>query len=118
MEKMINCKIRKLTYDEINFLHNFLHNTNLQNIDLSDIDVEEMNDGNMGSLYFINSILKSFRNRGKCLKQQLYFDIDMTEVLVSIDIDLEGNLYELDIWKVNFEPLTNGFFSKALSKPI
>ncbi|MES2010790.1 MAG: hypothetical protein V4468_18090 [Pseudomonadota bacterium] len=71
---------------------------------LADALVEEMDDGGMGSLRFCAS-----DGTPRCLGEQLtekeLLDIDSVPVMVAINLDNRGGLYELDIWKVDFSPL-------------
>jgi hypothetical protein len=66
--------------------------------------VEEMLDGGMGSLLFIDESGRS-RRMGRELVTAEYIDEDQIPVLISINLDEEGDLFELDFWKVNFMPL-------------
>ncbi|HEY1996819.1 DUF6984 family protein [Paraburkholderia sp.] len=71
---------------------------------ISDALVEEMNDGGMGGLRFCASDA-----RPRCLGEQLvereFVDSDGIQVMVVVNLDEHGNLYELDMWKVDFSPL-------------
>lgn len=67
--------------------------------------VTEMNDG-MGSLL----IIPQEQINKKCLfKRQIselkFKDIDNIDVIISLNIDQEGFLFELDIWKMNYEKI-------------
>jgi hypothetical protein len=64
--------------------------------------VEEMNDGGMGSLLFVGSQDRSF---GRSLGEAEFNDADGTLVSVALNADQHGDLFELDIWKVDFSPL-------------
>lgn len=66
-------------------------------------EVEEMDDGGMGSLRFVSS--KPNRRLGKVVAELLYHDEDEVPVLATLYLDTEGELYELDSWKVDFSPL-------------
>jgi hypothetical protein len=68
---------------------------------LSHMHVEEMHDGGMGSLKFVASDQKS-RNLGKTLIEKEFTDSDGTPITVAINLDENGDLFELDIWKVDF----------------
>lgn len=67
-------------------------------------EVEEMLDGGMGSIRFIDEHILQ-RHLGRTLRQAEYRDADGTLVLISIDSDQNGKLFELDFWKVDFSPL-------------
>src|SRR5690606_38262432 len=68
--------------------------------------VSPMNDGKMGSLYLFpdGKIIKN-RFFGKQISEFQFTDLDGIEVIASLNIDSEGKLFELDMWKVNFEKL-------------
>ncbi|MGO4153075.1 DUF6984 family protein [Cupriavidus sp. YAF13] len=70
---------------------------------LADALVEEMDDGGMGSLRFYASDARS-RRLGEQLAKREFVDIDGIPVMVAINLDDHGDLYELDIWKVDFSP--------------
>jgi hypothetical protein len=73
---------------------------------LDNLQVQEMNDGGMGSLrLYPTGDPKIERRLGKSLAQAEFTDDD--EVLVSVVINLDdvGKLYEFDVWKVDFSPL-------------
>ena len=71
---------------------------------LPDLQVEDMSDGGMGSLQFIQPDDRH-RRREKKLVEVEFNDAD--DVLVSAEINLDkfGRLFELDIWKVDCSPL-------------
>ncbi len=64
--------------------------------------VEEMADGGMGSLLFVGS---KDRIYGSTLAEAEFRDDDGTPVIAAINLDSDGQLFELDIWKVDFSPL-------------
>lgn len=65
-----------------------------------------MNDGGMGSLYLLpEGRIVSNRKFGKQISEFQFTDIDGVEVIVSLNVDSDGNLFELDIWKTNFKEL-------------
>jgi hypothetical protein len=66
--------------------------------------VDEMDDGGMGSLRFTSESRRS-RKMGCELLTCEYIDEDQIPVLMSINLDEECQLFELDIWKVNYQPL-------------
>ncbi len=69
---------------------------------LADARVQTMLDGHMGSLRFVGS---SDRCYGRALISVVAHDVDTTPLLISLDLDQHGNLFELDVWKVDFSPL-------------
>ena len=72
----------------------------------NDLVVREMNDGGMGSLALIpKGLEESSRAFGKEVALGEYTDRDGVPVSVAINVDSQGKLYELDMWKVDFGPL-------------
>ena len=66
----------------------------------------EIEDGGMGGLQLIpRGINHRDRIFGEQVSEYVFKDIDGVDVIASLNLDKEGNLFELDIWKVNFEPL-------------
>lgn len=63
-----------------------------------------MNDGGMGSLYFYPERVEG-RRLGRSLVEASFLDKDGIEVRATVNLDTEGNLLELDLWKVDFLPL-------------
>ena len=72
--------------------------------DIDTIFVEDMEDGGMGSLIFINDAHIE-RQLGETISEAEFFDKDGSLVSVALNLDSNGELYELDIWKVNFNKL-------------
>ncbi|TXI01920.1 MAG: hypothetical protein E6Q76_16345 [Rhizobium sp.] len=66
--------------------------------------VEEMDDGGMGSLRFLRSDGGQQR-LGDLLSEREFADSDGVPVMVAVNLDDCGELFELDIWKVDFSPL-------------
>lgn len=68
--------------------------------------VQSMDDGQMGSLrlYPDGNILKK-RIFGKCASEYQFDDVDGIIVIASLYVDNENELFELDIWKTNYESL-------------
>lgn len=68
--------------------------------------VRTMSDGGMGSLYLFyeGEDLKD-RKFGKQVSEFQFKDDDGIDVIASLNLDQNGVLYELDIWKTNFEKL-------------
>ena len=96
---------RCLTSDEINLLK-CLFDASGHTFNIDIITVHEMNDGDMGSLYFPMKEKKySDRMFGKCIIEKTFLDEDGMPISVALNVDKEGILYELDIWRVDFQPL-------------
>ncbi|MFY3135430.1 DUF6984 family protein [Achromobacter xylosoxidans] len=66
--------------------------------------VEEMADGGMGSLRFYYFGQKS-RSFSKKLIEREFIDSDGIPVFVVVNVDECGDIYELDMWKVDFSSL-------------
>jgi hypothetical protein len=68
--------------------------------------VKPMDDGGMGSLFlFPNEGIITNRMLGEQVSEFEFFDKDGIKVIASLNIDQEGNLFELDIWKTDYSPL-------------
>ena len=70
---------------------------------LPDHLVEEMDDGGMGGLTFVSS--GEDRSIGVALAETQFVDEDGVTVIATLNLDNHNELYELDIWKVDFSPL-------------
>lgn len=65
-----------------------------------------MNDGEMGSLIlFPQGKIVENRKFGKQVSEFQFVDADGVEVIASLNVDSDGNLFELEIWKINFGKL-------------
>jgi hypothetical protein len=64
--------------------------------------VTDLKDGGMGSIRFK---VPGPRRFGKTLVEARYVDADGVLVSISLSVDEEGNLFEMDFWKVDFSPL-------------
>jgi hypothetical protein len=68
--------------------------------------VSAMDDGGMGSLLlFPQGKQTRHRQFGQTVAEYQFKDADGTEVLAALNVDQNGELFELDIWKTNFDPL-------------
>lgn len=68
--------------------------------------VKSMDDGKMGSLYLLPiKISTEGRDFGRQVSELLFKDKDGVDVIVSLNTDVSGELFELDIWKTDFSPL-------------
>jgi hypothetical protein len=72
--------------------------------DLANARVVEMDDGGMGSLRFAPSDDRR-REFGSEISSAEFADDDGVLVSLALYVDQFGELFELDSWKVNFEPL-------------
>jgi hypothetical protein len=64
--------------------------------------VTDMHDGEMGSMRFLQLERRPF---GKALAEAQYVDSDGVLVSITLNADDDGQLFELDFWKVDFSPL-------------
>ena len=65
-----------------------------------------MDDGEMGSLYlFPHGKVIEDRVLGEQISDFQFTDSDGVEVIASLNVDNNGNLFELDIWKTDFGKL-------------
>jgi len=67
-----------------------------------------MDDGHMGSLrLYPNGEVLNICLFEKQISECRFFDKDGVLVLASLNLDREGNMFELDIWKTDYTPLIN-----------
>lgn len=71
-------------------------------VGLDDALVTEMRDGGMGSIRFLGG---SDRRRAGSIAEAKYVDDDGVVVSIELSVDEKDNLFELDLWKVDFSPL-------------
>lgn len=68
--------------------------------------VRPMEDGEMGSLIiFPDGILDEKRIFGEQISEFQFKDQDGVDVIASLNLDNNGKLFELDIWKIDFNKL-------------
>ncbi len=68
--------------------------------------VSPMQDGGMGSLrLYPNGITTQERQFGRQVSSCLFKDKDNVDVIATLNLDKQGNMYELDLWKVDFQPI-------------
>lgn len=103
-------KGRPLTIKEKKLIWLMVKNTPYKSKILSKISaykVIDMDDGDMGS---ITVVARSKNNREKfsrIIAQKEFKDSDGVMISVAVIVDNYGDFYELDIWKVNFQPILN-----------
>jgi len=68
------------------------------------IYVEDLNDGGMGSIRFLNTNSDGVQF-GQIISEAEYVDSDGVLVSIALNTDNRGNWYELDFWKIDFSPL-------------
>jgi hypothetical protein len=71
---------------------------------LAEARVQDMQDGGMQSIRFFNPSSEK-RIFAKEIAEGLFHDADGIPVSVALNSDQFGDLFELDVWKVNFSPL-------------
>jgi hypothetical protein len=64
----------------------------------------DLRDGGMGSIRLTGEFDRP-RKMGSELVTAHYIDEDQIPVIISINLDQEGRLFEIDFWKVDFSPL-------------
>ncbi len=69
---------------------------------LAEAEVQVMKDGGMGSLRFVGS---EDRITSRELIHVYAKDKDGVLLDISVNLDQHGDLFELDVWKVDFSPL-------------
>lgn len=98
---------RKLKADEIALITWMIKDTSegvrIVN-QLPNLIVEEMDDGGMGSLKVVVDG-KDSRLYSRDLAKADLFDIDGVPVFISVDLDTNGDFYQLDVFKGDFSPL-------------
>jgi hypothetical protein len=71
-----------------------------------DLLVQPMDDGGMGSLIlYPNGIIIKNRIMGEQVSDYKFKDQDGVDVIASLNLDQNGSLFELDIWKTDFSKL-------------
>lgn len=98
---------RKLRKEEADLVAAMVRNSPKANEFLSSLSqrlVEDMNDGGMRSLRFQTADNRT-RRFGKKIAEAEFTDEDGTLVSAAVNLDEYGELFELDIWKVDFSPL-------------
>lgn len=68
--------------------------------------VRDLDDGQMGSLKFYNPYNEN-RIFGSQVSELSFIDLDDVLVIATLYLDNYGDLFEIDIWKVDFSPTIN-----------
>jgi len=68
-------------------------------------EVVVLDDGNMGSIQFVDPENRSGRMYSSDLIEASYIDKDGIDVLITLILDNYNNLYELEFWKADFSEL-------------
>jgi hypothetical protein len=101
-------KTRKPTELELKLIELLIDKSSLKFPNWKDkLMVREMGDGQMGSLTLLpNGYYEKKKRSAKQVSEYEFLDLDGVLVSAALYIDrMSGELYELDIWKVNFAPL-------------
>ena len=101
--------LRKLTLKEENLIDFLIlkENLNINSNWRKDILAFSMNDGKMGSLKLCPEGIYDDKIEHVCsfISEYEFKDSDGVDAVASLFLDANGNLYELDIWKVDFSEL-------------
>ena len=75
----------------------------------SKLFVMPMSDGGMGSFTIFKTEIETRENRkfGRQISEYEFIDDDNIPVLVSLNVDEDDNLFEVDIWKADYNPVIN-----------
>lgn len=71
-----------------------------RSIDPASLRVRDMDDGGMGSLTFASTTREP--RYGRTVSEAWFRDSDQVPVIVSLNLDQDDELFELDCWKVDF----------------
>jgi len=93
--------MRKLTPKEEKIAVELLLIANLD-VDVKTLLVADMDDGGMGSLVIGENY--GSRKFGAKVAEYTFNDTDGVEVSVTLNVDSDHQLYEIDIWKVDYSP--------------
>jgi hypothetical protein len=99
---------RKLRKEEVDLIAAMVRNSPKADEFLRSLSgrlVEDMKDGGMGSLRF-KAAGNQDRRFGKKIAEGEFTDKDGVLVSAVVNVDDSGELFELDIWKVDFSPLS------------
>lgn len=101
---------RKPTIKELRLLELLIKKSSLIMSDnwKDNLLVRPMDDGEMGSLYlFPKGVMIEDRTIGEQVSDFQFTDSDGIEVIASLNLDENGDLFELDLWKTDFSKLLN-----------
>ena len=101
-------QLRNLSDDEANLLKALIKKAKISTAEdlFEKIKVKTMDDGGMGSLLlFPDGIEVQGRRIGIRASEIQFKDSDGVPVLVSLNIDNNNKLFEIDSWKMNYQPL-------------
>jgi len=99
---------RKITQSEERLLEFLINKSSIKVTDdwKEKLIVFPMDDGNMGSLYLsLSNEMDIKRLFGEQISECHFVDSDGIDVIASLNIDEDGKLFELDVWKTDYTPL-------------
>lgn len=70
--------------------------------ELEELRVDTLDDGAMGSIRFLS---KDEQTRGKTIVEAEFLDADNVLVFLYLDVDMDGELFELGVFKADFSAL-------------
>lgn len=101
--------VRRLREPEMRLVRRLLQQDGENSASLSrldSLDVQEMPDGGLGSLYFPWPGKDAQARRfGRRIAELQFDDADGILIVASLNADQDGDLFELDIWRTDFKPV-------------
>jgi len=100
--------LRDLRDDELAVIHKMILRSGLQEEfeeQLARMKVQDMPDGGMGSITFYNGRPRSLLEYGGEIAEAAFRDADDMPVSVTLNVDKDGKLFELDVFKADGSPL-------------
>lgn len=100
-----NRRITDLEFKVLEYLINLAKFS--RHIDNDKLSVRSLADGEMGSFLIFEhpNLLEEQRMFGAQISEFQYIDDDDIPVIVSLNVDNNGNLFELEVWKVDYSPV-------------
>jgi len=98
---------RDLNKKEYELLKYLLDSVKNNKFIIDNLKVIDMEDGGMGSLYIVSLENRESRIMEKSIVEKQFYDVDGVPISVSVNIDTNEELFELDIWKADFNPVIN-----------
>ncbi len=102
-------QIRNINKKEMVIVEYLVKLANYSLSEISELFVMPLNDWGMGSFTIFQNKTEIGENRnfGKQISEYEFIDDDNVPVLVSLNVDENNHLFEVDIWKVNYDPVIN-----------
>ena len=102
----MDCHWRELTAGEIRLLDELVRRSSAPVARAEDLLACPMDDGGMGSIVLAPLPISVIPRRfGSQVAEVWFSDADGVAVSATLNTDEEGELFELDVWKVDFSPL-------------